>query len=355
MSVQSNPMSMEYRKLGPFQVSAVGFGCMGLSHGYGACPSKEEGIRLIRKAYECGCNFFDTAEAYGPYANEDLVGEALKPIRDKVIISTKVHPFTFPGQEHLTQKISREGIRLALENSLKRLQTDHVELYYLHRVPSSLNLAEVATWFGELIKEGKIKTWGISEATAEQISAAHAVTPLTAVQSEYSIMERKYEKEVIPLCKELGITFVAYAPMAGGFLIGKYNSSTQYHGDDIRRVITRYIPENVEKHHCTPAQISLAYLLRLENVVPIPGMRSDERIKENFGAAAVKLPKEEIDAHARTGQARHLRKQNRRGYLQTPHNGYELICENQRSFSIFYNILYLYTYVFSYNLFIIHI
>ncbi|MBQ6759668.1 MAG: aldo/keto reductase [Selenomonadaceae bacterium] len=302
---------MKTRHLRGLTVSAIGMGCMGFSHGYGACPTEAESIRLMRSAYEdYGCTFFDTAEVYAAYDNEILVGKALKPIRDKIVLCTKFMPEVFlPGQEIPEGKTSRRGLRNAVENSLKRLQTDYIDLYYEHRVPPNRDVAEVATWMGELIKEGKILAWGVSEATPEQIKRAHAVTPLTAVQSEYSIMERKQELEVIPLCKTLGIGFVAYSPMAGGFLSGKYTSQTKFEGDDVRRVITRYAKENMDANQTlldllkkfaadkgkTPAQISLAYLMSKNDfVVPIPGMRRDERLKENFGAADVELNAAEL-------------------------------------------------------------
>ena len=302
---------MKTRHLRGLTVSAIGMGCMGFSHGYGACPTEAESIRLMRSAYEdYGCTFFDTAEVYAAYENEILVGKALKPIRDKIVLCTKFMPEVFlPGQEIPEGKTSRRGLRNALENSLKRLQTDYIDLYYEHRVPPNRDVAEVAEWMGELIEEGKILAWGVSEATPEQIKRAHAVTPLTAVQSEYSIMERKQELEVIPLCKTLGIGFVAYSPMAGGFLSGKYTSQTKFEGDDVRRVITRYAKENMDANQAlldllkkfaadkgkTPAQISLAYLMSKNDfVVPIPGMRRDERLKENFGAADVELNAAEL-------------------------------------------------------------
>lgn len=304
---------MKKRKLRELEVSAIGMGCMGFSHGYGACPPESEAIRLIRSAYEdYGCTFFDTAEAYGAGENEILVGKALKPIRDKVIIGTKFTPELFIATEEILEgKTSRRGVRAAVEASLKRLQTDYIDLYYEHRVPSNRDVAEVAEWMGELIKEGKIRGWGVSECEAEQIKRAHAVTPLTAVQSEYSIMERKYEREVIPLCKELNIGFVAFSPMASGFLSGKYSSADKFEGDDVRRAITRFYKENMDANqalldllkgfsadkNCTLAQISLAYLMSKNDfVVPIPGMRRDERLKENFGAADVILDKNELAA-----------------------------------------------------------
>ena len=188
---------MKTRKLGSLEVSAIGLGCMGFTHGYGACPSEEESVRLIRKAYEEGCIFFDTAEIYSCYKNEELVGKAIKPFRDKVVISTKFTPATLPGQERPEGKLSRAGIRQAVEGSLRRLQTDYIDLYTEHRVPTENDPAEVAYWMGELIREGKIRAWGQSEPTLEQLKAAHAVTPITAVQSEYSLMERKWEADVI--------------------------------------------------------------------------------------------------------------------------------------------------------------
>lgn len=304
---------MEHRKLRNLEVSAIGMGCMGFSHGYGALPPKEESIRLIRKAYDLGCTLFDTAEAYGPFVNEELVGEAVKPFRDKIVLETKFSPFLFPEQEKWGEKskLTRKSIRNALEDSLKRLQTDYIDIYYEHRVPLDSQVEDVAGWMGELIEEGKIRGWGQSQSNPEQIKKAHAVTPLTAVQSEYSMMERMFEKEVIPLCKELNIGFVAFSPMASGFLSGKYNKTTQYKGDDVRLAITRFKPENVEKNqplldmlhgfadkkNATPAQISLAWMLHKNDfVVPIPGMRKDERIAENLGAADVKLTDEEFRA-----------------------------------------------------------
>lgn len=300
---------MKARKLGNIEVSAVGLGCMGFTHGYGACPSEAESIRLIRKAYDEGCTFFDTAEIYSCYKNEELVGKALKPFRDRVVISTKFTPAVLPGQERPEGKLSRAGIRQAVEGSLRRLQTDYIDLYTEHRVPKESDPAEVAYWMGELIREGKIRAWGQSEPTLEQLRTAHAVTPITAVQSEYSIMERKWEADVIPFCREQGIGFVAYSPMAGGFLSGKYRHAT-FEGDDVRRVITRYTEENMqanavlldlinryaEAKHCTAAQISLAWVMHSPHVVPIPGMRSDTRILENLRAAEVSLTADEYAA-----------------------------------------------------------
>ena len=296
-------MKMQKRKLRDLTVSAIGYGCMGFSHGYGALPPKSEAIRLMRKAYDLGCTFFDTAEGYGAGENEELVGAALEPIRDKVVIVTKLH-------------IRNEGdiraqIESRLDASLKRLRTDHVDLYFQHRVNQDIPVEEVAGIMGELIQKGKILGWGQSQATAEEIRRANAVVPLTAVQSEYSMMERGFEKEVIPACEELGIGFMAFSPMASGFLSGKYNQDSQYSGDDVRRVITRFNRENLAANQplldmlndfaaqkqATPAQISLAWMLHKKSFIfPIPGMRTDARLEENLGAANVTLTAEEFQA-----------------------------------------------------------
>ena len=299
---------MKYRKLRDLEVSAIGMGCMGFSHGYGALPTEDDTIKMIQYAFDKGCTFFDTAENYGPFLNEELVGKAVKPFRDKIILATKFSPFTQPTQT-AKEKLSREGIREAVEGSLKRLQTDYIDLYYEHRVPLDSNVEEVAEIMGELIKEGKIRGWGQSQSTEEQIRKAHAVTPLTAIQSEYSMMERMFEKDVIPTCKELNIGFVPFSPLASGFLSGKYDKDTQYKGDDVRLAITRFIPENVVKNqplldmlkdiasakNSTPAQISLAWMLyKYDFLAPIPGMRKYERIDENLGAAEVELTEDEF-------------------------------------------------------------
>jgi aryl-alcohol dehydrogenase-like predicted oxidoreductase len=302
---------MKKRKLRNLEVSAIGIGCMGFSHGYGTIPTEEESIRLMRKAYEeYGCTLFDTAEVYASYATEELVGKAIKPFRDKIILSTKFMPNVFlPGQKIPEGKLSRNGLRNALEGSLKRLQTDYIDLYYEHRVPVDSDPAEIAYWMGELIQEGKIRAWGQSEPTAEQLIKANKVTPLSAVQNEYSLMQRASEKEILGLCEKLDIGFVAYSPMAGGFLSGKYGKDTEFKGDDVRRVITRFNKENMEANQplldllhqfanqkkSTPAQISLAWMLHKNDfIVPIPGMRKDERLAENFGAADVVLSEDEF-------------------------------------------------------------
>jgi aryl-alcohol dehydrogenase-like predicted oxidoreductase len=299
---------MRMRKLAGLEVSAVGMGCMGFSHGYGPGPDEDASIALIRQAHEMGCTFFDTAEGYGAGANEQLVGRALAPIRDEVLIATKLH-ITNTGDDMTRSDLSRQ-LRHRLEASLKRLGTDHVELYYQHRVNPDIPVEDVAAAMGELINEGKILGWGQSQATEQQIRRAHAVTPLTAVQSEYSMMERMFERDVIPACEELGIGFVPFSPLASGFLSGKVTANDTYTGDDVRRVITRFDKDNIRANQplidlltavaqdkgATPAQISLAWILhRGDFIVPIPGMRSIERTEENLGAADVDLTDDEFN------------------------------------------------------------
>ncbi|WP_430336193.1 aldo/keto reductase [Rhodococcus sp. ACT016] len=296
---------MRTRTIGNLDVSAVGLGVMGFSHGYGPSVGDDEALDHIRKAYELGCAFFDTAEGYGAGHNEELLGRALAPIRDQVVIATK---FFLPGP--LSPDELHRQIRQHLEASLTRLGTDHVELYYQHRVPNSIPVEDVASVMGELITEGKIGGWGQSQSTADQIRRAHAVTPLTAVQSEYSMMERMFEAEVIPACGELGIGFMPFSPLGAGFLSGKYTADQSYTGDDVRRVITRFDPENVranqplldllaayaEAKSATPAQISLAWMLhKFDFLVPIPGSRKLECIEENLGAAEIDLTDDEFN------------------------------------------------------------
>jgi len=299
-------MTIQKRKLGNnLEVSAIGLGCMGFSHGYGPGPSGDEAIDLIRKAFELGCTFFDTAEGYGAGANELLVGRALAPIRDEVVIATK-----FLIASPMSRAQLGEEIRKRLDASLARLGTDHVELYYQHRVPDSIPVEEVAAVMGELIRQGKILGWGQSQATEEQIRRAHAVTPLTAIQSEYSMMERVFERDAIPACEKLGIGFVPFSPLASGFLSGKVTANETYIGDDVRRVITRFQNENIRRNQplldllttlakekgATPAQISLAWILyKGDFIVPIPGARKVERIEEDLGAADLNLTEEEFE------------------------------------------------------------
>ncbi|RBY75038.1 aldo/keto reductase [Geodermatophilus sp. TF02-6] len=299
---------MHTRVLGSsdFEVSAIGFGCMGFSHGYGPGPGADEAIDLMRKAFDLGCTFFDTAEGYGAGANEELVGRALAPIRDQVVIATKLH---ITGGDGMTRGDLSRQLRQRLDASLARLGTDHVELYYQHRVNKDIPVEDVAACMGELIDEGKILGWGQSQATEQELRRAHAVTPLTAIQSEYSIMERMFERDVIPACAQLGIGFVAFSPLASGFLSGKVTAEDTYTGDDVRRAITRFDRDNIRANQplldlltafaqekgATPAQISLAWMLHKGDfIVPIPGSRRLQRIEENLRAADVELTDEEF-------------------------------------------------------------
>ncbi len=291
---------MKVRTLGrqnALTVSAVGMGCMGFSHGYGPAPDRSEAIRLIRAAFDRGCTFFDTAESYAAGENERLVGEAIRPFRGQIVLATKLH---IPEDAQDVEAT----IRAHLEASLQRLGTDCVDLYYQHRVNKQIPVEAVAEAMGKLIAEGKIRGWGQSQATEDEVRRAHAVTPITAIQSEYSMMERMFERDVIPACGELGIGFVAFSPMGAGFLSGRYGRGDVYTGDDVRRVITRFTAENMDANRplidmldafaaekgATKAQIALAWMLKkADYIVPIPGMRKLERIGENLGAAEVEL------------------------------------------------------------------
>ena len=279
-------------------VSAVGMGCMGFSHGYGPAPDRSEAIRLIRAAFDRGCTFFDTAESYAAGENERLVGEAIRPFRGQIVLATKLH---IPEDAQDVEAT----IRAHLEASLQRLGTDCVDLYYQHRVNKQIPVEAVAEAMGKLIAEGKIRGWGQSQATEDEVRRAHAVTPITAIQSEYSMMERMFERDVIPACGELGIGFVAFSPMGAGFLSGRYGRGDVYTGDDVRRVITRFTGENMDANRplidmldafaaekgATKAQIALAWMLKkADYIVPIPGMRKLERIGENLGAAEIEPP-----------------------------------------------------------------
>ena len=300
---------MKTRRIGNLNVSAIGYGCMGLSHGYGATPMKNDSIKLIRTAHELGCTFFDTAEGYAFGQNEELLGEAVAPIRNEVIIASKFGGAKVVGNHLEPQELTPAEIREHCEKSLQRLRTDHIDVYYQHRVSERIPVEEVAECIGQLIKEGKVLEWGLSQATAEQIRRAHAVTPLATVQSEYSMMERGIEKEVIPACKELGISLVPFSPLAIGFLSGKYKAGDAYSGDDVRRFITRFDDDNVrrnqpllellddfaERKGATYAQIALAWLLaKDERMVPIPGGRNIGRMQENFGASEVLFTPDEF-------------------------------------------------------------
>ena len=290
-------------------------------------PDRVESIRLIRQAYDMGCTLFDTAEVYGDGDNEILVGEALKPMRDNIVLATR---FKVNKTE---QTSTREGLLAEIQShvdaSLKRLGTDYIDLYYYGRVNKDIPVEDIAWCMGMLIREGKILAWGQSQSTEEEIRRAHAITPLTAIESEYSIMERIFEKNVIPTCEELGIGFVAFSPLANGFLSGKYTADTQYTGFDARRVITRFSRENIlanqplldvltdfaNQKGVTPAQISLAWMLhKKEFIVPIPGSRTPERIQENLNAADVELTDDEFHQTEADLQNPNSRKSNRRGY-----------------------------------------
>jgi aryl-alcohol dehydrogenase-like predicted oxidoreductase len=295
---------MNKRKLGGsgLEVSALGLGCMGLSFGYGPATEKEQAIKLIRAAYDGGVTFFDSAEAYGPYLNEELVGEALAPFRDKVVIATK---FGFiDGMPSLGVNSKPENIRSMTEAALKRLKTDVIDLLYQHRVDPAVPIEDVAGTVKELIAEGKVKYFGMSEAGAQTIRQAHAVQPVAALQSEYSLWWREPEKEVLPTLEELGIGFVPFSPLGKGFLTGAINESTEFASTDFRNVVPRFNAENrkanqdlvtvlggiAEGKGATRAQIALAWLLAQRPwIVPIPGTTKLHRLQENLGAAAVAL------------------------------------------------------------------
>lgn len=304
---------MQKRKLGNsnLEVSAVGLGCMGMSFGLGPAGEKQEMIALIRKAVECGVTFFDTAEVYGPFTNEELVGEALSPFRDKVVIATKFGFATEPDKGPQTSGLDSrpEHIRQVAEASLKRLKTDTIDLLYQHRVDPNVPIEDVAGTVKDLIKEGKVKHFGLSEAGVQVIRRAHAVQPVTALQSEYSLWWREPEAEIIPALEELGIGFVPFSPLGKGFLTGKINENTTFDKTDFRDTVPRFSPENrkanqavvdllaqvAKRKNATPAQIALAWLLAQKPwIVPIQGTRKLERLDENLGAVTIALTSEEL-------------------------------------------------------------
>jgi aryl-alcohol dehydrogenase-like predicted oxidoreductase len=300
---------MQKRTLGNsgLEVSAIGYGCMGLSHGYGPATDKQEGIELIRAAVEHGVTFFDTAEAYGPFTNEELVGEALAPVRDRVVIATK---FGFEDGDAQAGLDSRpERIREVAEASLTRLKTDRIDLFYQHRVDPDVPIEDVAGMVRELIGEGKVKHFGLSEAGAQTIRRAHAVQPVTALQSEYSLWWQEPEEEILPTLEELGIGFVPFSPLGKGFLTGKIDENTSFDSTDFRNIVPRFTPkarkanqalvellgEIAERKEATSAQIALAWLLAQKPwIVPIPGTRRLERLEENIGAVAVELTPDDL-------------------------------------------------------------
>jgi aryl-alcohol dehydrogenase-like predicted oxidoreductase len=277
---------MKTRKLGKsgLEVSAIGFGCMGLSFGYGNRPEKADAIALIRAARESGVTFFDTAEAYGPFTNEELVGEALAPFRDEVVIATK---FGFQDANPMAGVDSRpERIRAVAEASLRRLRTDTIDLFYQHRVDTSVPMEDVAGTVKELIREGKVKHFGLSEAGAQSIRRAHAVQPVAALQSEYSLWWREPEKEILPLCEELGIGFVPFSPLGKGFLTGTIDDKTTFAKNDFRNVVPRFSPE---ARKINQALVDLISAIAAPEMVPIPGTTKLHRLRENLGAAEVEL------------------------------------------------------------------
>jgi aryl-alcohol dehydrogenase-like predicted oxidoreductase len=299
---------MKKRKLGRsnLEVSALGFGCMGLSFGYGPAQEKQNAISLIREAFASGVTFFDTAEAYGAL-NEEMVGEALAPIRDQVVIATK---FGFKDGDAKAGMDSRpERIRQVADASLKRLKTDRIDLFYQHRVDPNVPIEDVAGTVKDLIREGKVKHFGLSEAGVQSIRRAHAVQPVAALESEYSLWWREPEAEVLPACEELGIGFVPFSPLGKGFLTGKIDENTSFDKDDFRNIVPRFSPEARKANQAlvdqlgsiaaakqaTPAQIALAWLLGQKPwIVPIPGTTKVHRLKENVGAAAIELTQDDL-------------------------------------------------------------
>lgn len=302
---------MQKRTLGNnnLEVSALGLGCMRMSHDESPLPDKQEMIVLIRSAVERGVTLFDTAQVYGPFTNEALVGEALAPLREQVMIATKFGFKLGPTGEQLGKDWRPEHIKLGAEGSLKRLRVETIDLFYQHRVDPDVPIEDVAGAVKELIEEGKVKHFGLSEAGAQTIRRAHAVQPVTAVQSEYSLWWRTVEKEVLPACEELGIGFVPYSPLGRGYLTGKIDENTTFASVDIRSRLPRYTPEARkanravidllarigEQKGATPAQIALAWLLAQKPwIVPIPGSRKLERLDENIGALAVELKPDDL-------------------------------------------------------------
>jgi len=303
---------MQKRKLGKsdLEVSAIGLGCMGMSFGYGPPKDKQEMISLLRKAVELGVTFFDTAEVYGPFTNEELVGEALAPVRRKVVIATKFGFKLDPKTGRSIGVDSRpEHIKEVAEASLKRLRTDVIDLFYQHRVDPDVPIDDVAGAVKELIREGKVKHFGLSEPGVQTIRRAHAVQPVTAVQNEYSLWWRRPEQEVLPALEELGIGFVPYSPLGRGFLTGRMDENTPFEASDFRNTLPRFTPEArkanlalvhllneiAKRKKATPAQIALAWLLAQKPwIVPIPGTTKLKRLEENIGAAEIELTPDDL-------------------------------------------------------------
>ena len=304
---------MQKRKFGNsnLEVSAIGLGCMTMSGGYSVSPNRQEMIALIRAAVDHGVTFFDTAQVYGPFTNEDLVGEALAPVRNQVVIATKFGFEFGPNGENRGVNSRPEHIKQMAEGSLKRLRVEAIDLYYQHRVDPDVPIEEVAGAVKDLIQEGKVKYFGMSEAAAQTIRRAHAIQPVAAVQSEYSLWWRRPEAEVLPMCEELGIGFVPYSPLGKGFLTGKIDETTTFDSGDLRSRIPRFTPEArkangalvdllgsiAQRKHATPAQIALAWLLAQQPwIVPIPGTTKLHRLEENIGAATVELTPDDLRA-----------------------------------------------------------
>ena len=301
---------MQKRRLGGsgLEVSALGFGCMGISFGYGPAASREEGIAIIRGAFDGGVTFFDTAEAYGPFTNEELLGEALRPVRDRVVIATKFG-FKFENGKQAGLDSRPSHVREVAEASLNRLKTDRIDLFYQHRFDPDVPIEDVAGAVKDLIREGKVRHFGLSEAGVQTIRRAHAVQPVTAVQSEYSLWWREPERAVLPTLEELGIGFVPFSPLGKGFLTGKIDDKTTFDSTDFRNVVPRFTEENrkanlafVEwltafagRKQATPAQIALAWLLAQQLwIVPIPGTTKQHRLEENLGATTVHLTADDL-------------------------------------------------------------
>jgi len=301
---------LKTRKLGNsgLEVSAIGLGCMGMSYAYGPASDKKEMIKLIRSAVERGVTFFDTAEIYGPFTNEELVGEALAPYREEVVIATKFG-FNFKDGKETGLDSRPEHIREAVEGSLKRLKIETIDLLYQHRVDPKVPIEEVAGAVKELIQEGKVEHWGLSEAGVQTIRRAQKVQPLTAVQSEYSMWWRRPEEELLPALEELGIGFVPFSPLGKGFLTGRFDKSSKFDSSDFRSIVPRFTQENLDANqvlvdlikevaaekNATAAQIALVWLLAQKPwIVPIPGTRKLERLVENLGAANIELTHEEL-------------------------------------------------------------
>ncbi|OCR18462.1 aldehyde oxidase [Helicobacter pullorum] len=300
---------MQKRKLGDLEVSALGLGCMGMSYGYGKPKDVKEMRELIAKAYDRGINFFDTAEVYGPYTNEKLVGSAIKGFRDKIMVATKFGIQITEGRQIVNSSL--DVIKKSIEGSLKRLNIECIDLYYQHRVDTNTPIEEVANLMAEFHKQGKIKAWGLSEAGIETIKKAHSVFPLTAIQSEYSMWWREPEKELFNVLEERGIGFVAFSPLGKGFLTGNITANSSFKNDDFRSTVPRFNQENIKANlalidelegiaqakNATKAQIALAWnLAQKPYIVPIFGTTSLERLDENLGALGVSLSQEELDS-----------------------------------------------------------